>query len=136
MVIQTIGGNRALPRGRVPPRWVALCGCAAGVHPRQLERERAGREASFQRTGKSTRTPIMHCRILGIPDSEYYHSLFTLRPGCCWYRFHFHTLYPSVPCPYCLVHGHEHIRKSARLPISLEQDEQQCSCCCRTLHAV
>ena len=53
MVIQTIGGNRALPRGRVPPRWIALRGRATGLHPRQLEGERAGREASSQRTGES-----------------------------------------------------------------------------------
>lgn len=44
MVVQAFRSHRALSRGGVSPCGIPLCGCAAGLHPRQLAREREGRE--------------------------------------------------------------------------------------------
>lgn len=45
MVIQALSGHRPLPRGGIPARGLALRRSAAGIGPRQLARERAGRQA-------------------------------------------------------------------------------------------
>lgn len=44
--VQAFGGHRALARGGVPARRLALRRCPAGLDPRELARERTGRKAS------------------------------------------------------------------------------------------
>lgn len=60
MVVQAFGGHRALARGCFPARRLALRRRAAGVDPRQLARERAGRQASAVVPGKACSCSIVH----------------------------------------------------------------------------